>query len=370
MENFIEIDEEFLEDDSRRMLKTAQAVLDMLKHPDFATLDYTSGVICLAKVFEREINLSVVHWIRQQKGIALPEHFDLFQRNLEKEDTEFENVDFNNSGSGYAWRAPMLGQSENACKKVKNLWNSEWKKMINNWNRQQQWQILLDNWKVITKKRNAGAHDPSVNKNVADAIKEALDDLVKEKVFDELFRMKKNYRGDGAVNIPDCKLRNVIAGNLGKQLGDPITRRDMTKLKEIDLDNQNISDLTGLEFAVNLNLDNNSITDLSPLSGLTNLISLSLNNNAIEDISPLKNLTKLENLRLNNNSISDLSPLKKLTKLSYLSLDNNDIEDISPLKRLIKPKNLKNLSLKNNPLNKTSKTHISYLRKEGVTVSY
>ena len=61
------------------MLKTAYAVLDMLQEYKSIGLDYTPAVMCFAKVFEREINLSVVHWVRKQLRINLPAFFDRFQ---------------------------------------------------------------------------------------------------------------------------------------------------------------------------------------------------------------------------------------------------------------------------------------------------
>ena len=39
------------------------------------TLDFTPAVICLSKVFEKEVNFSVVHWFRKELGIKLPEFF-------------------------------------------------------------------------------------------------------------------------------------------------------------------------------------------------------------------------------------------------------------------------------------------------------
>jgi len=39
-------------------------------------LDFTPGVICLAKVFEKEANLSIVHWARRELGVSLPQFFN------------------------------------------------------------------------------------------------------------------------------------------------------------------------------------------------------------------------------------------------------------------------------------------------------
>ena len=150
------------------------------------------------------------------------------------------------------------------------------------------------------------------------------------------------------VSIPDANLRAEIEDALDKSSGETITRGDMSKLTRLDARNANISDLTGLEFAIFLtNLDlgtefvsgegqvnSNHISDLSPLSGLNNLISLDLDRNSISDVSVLSGMSDLGFLRLEGNLIEDLSPLSGLTSLRTLDLDINSITDISPLSDL------------------------------------
>ena len=147
------------------------------------------------------------------------------------------------------------------------------------------------------------------------------------------------------VNIPDPNLRAKIEEALGKASGDTITTADMADLTGFRADNANITDLTGLEYAINLtwlNLRFNSISDISRLAELTNLTGLYINNNPISDLSLLARLTNLESLHLGNNSISDLSPLAGLTNLTWLHLWGTSISDVSPLAGLT---NLTELSL-------------------------
>ena len=76
------------------------------------------------------------------------------------------------------------------------------------------------------------------------------------------------------VTIPDSNLRAVIEVALGKASGDTITTSDMTALPSLEAIESNISNLTGLEHAINLtwlHLRDNSISDISAVSGLTNL---------------------------------------------------------------------------------------------------
>ena len=146
------------------------------------------------------------------------------------------------------------------------------------------------------------------------------------------------------VNIPDPNLRTKIEEALGKASGATITASDMAKLTYLEARNANISDVTGLEHAINLIrldlswleterdwINSNSVSNLSPLSGLTHLRELNLGFNNISDLSPLSGLTHLTRLDLRNNTIGDLSALAELTNLRGLYLWNNVISDLSPL---------------------------------------
>ena len=130
------------------------------------------------------------------------------------------------------------------------------------------------------------------------------------------------------VEVKDTQLRKLLNEKLGEKLGttrtddQKITDVELEKLTDLNLDNSNITDLTGIEAAKNLqnlSLNHNSISNLSPLSGLTSLKILSLRNNCFADISPLAGLTSLTSLRLENqrvsvkpNDKSFASPLKDL----------------------------------------------------------
>ena len=115
------------------------------------------------------------------------------------------------------------------------------------------------------------------------------------------------------VNVPDNNLRKLLNEKLGEKLGttrtanQKITDVELEKLTDLNLDNSNITDLTGLEAAKNLqnlSLNHNSISNLSPLSGLTSLRTLSLKENAIADISLLSGLTSLTSLHLEDQRIT------------------------------------------------------------------
>ena len=234
---------------------------------------------------------------------------------------------------------------------------------------------------------------------------------------DEKYEGKYDLNGDGEIGFsdflifaenfgkeapspvvanPDANLRAAIEAALNKESGAPIIQAEMATLDSLAASDAEITDLTGLESAVNLtylSLNDNDITDIPALSELTILERLWLSNNRIEDISALAKLTNLTELWLWNNQIEDISTLANLTGLTQLSLGRNMITDISALSGLI---NLNTLILRSNrisdlaplaankglargvtvdvtdnPLNATSEsTHIPALQARGVSVSF
>ena len=132
------------------------------------------------------------------------------------------------------------------------------------------------------------------------------------------------------VEVKDTQLRKLLNEKLGEKLGttrtdnQKITDVELEKLTDLNLDNSNITDLTGIEAAKNLqnlSLNHNSISNLRPLSGLTSLKTLSLNENAIADVSPLfSRLISLTSLNLEDQRItvkpndkSFVSPVRNFT---------------------------------------------------------
>jgi len=133
--------------------------------------------------------------------------------------------------------------------------------------------------------------------------------------------------------IPDEHLRKSMRYNLRMPQDEYIKADDLAKLSVV-VAGGNVSDLTGIEHCVNveiLSLSNNQINDLPNLSTLYFLTELRLDHNQISDISALSSLERLQVLVLDYNEISDLSSLASLTNLKELRIENNKISDISPL---------------------------------------
>ncbi len=175
-------------------------------------------------------------------------------------------------------------------------------------------------------------------------------------------------KAGGEINIPDPEMLAAIRSALGKPTGG-ITQGDMLTLTVLDAADHAITEIRGLEHAVNLvtlYLHDNQISDITPLAALTKLVDLRLYVNQIVDISSLSELSSLEYLNLSNNELSDITSLSRLSNLAELNLDYSEVSDISAVADL---PSLKVLRLFLNPLNEEAhRVHIPALRSRGVDV--
>lgn len=139
------------------------------------------------------------------------------------------------------------------------------------------------------------------------------------------------------VEIPDLNLERAIREKLGLSSEVPITQQEMLQLTDFAAEVASIENITGLEYAINLEflfLRGNPIEDLTPIGSLTQLEFLHLVGVPIQDLTPVANLTELRELHLSHCGITDITPLAPLTKLVWLNLAANQIVDISPLANL------------------------------------
>ena len=100
-----------------------------------------------------------------------------------------------------------------------------------------------------------------------------------------------------------------------------------------------------------------------PTGGLTKadlkkVTLLFLNDNQLTDVTGLQKLTQLIWLELNNNQLTSVKGLGKLTQLTYLHLTGNQLTDVKGLEKLTK---LKDLRLGFNP--DLTKAQIAELKK-------
>ncbi len=93
------------------------------------------------------------------------------------------------------------------------------------------------------------------------------------------------------ISISDPNLASAVRETLGLAPDDAITQLVMLRLtRRLSASNRQISDLTGLEHALNiqfLNFGDNEIRDITPLAGLTKLTRLDLWKNPINDMRVL-----------------------------------------------------------------------------------
>ena len=178
----------------------------------------------------------------------------------------------------------------------------------------------------------------------------------------------------GPITFPDSNLETAIREVLEIELKANIYRIHLERLAVFDASRRRISDLTGLEYAVNLtwlSLCSNQIANILPLSNLTNLTVLTLWGNRITDISPLSNLINLTWLSLGDNRITDISPLSALINLQELYLGWNQIRDISPLVANEGLSQTDHIDLRANPLNwRSRRIYLPRLKGRGVEVLY
>lgn len=182
---------EYLEHDTLLILKTAYRVYTLLTHEREryqgilapAKDDWSPGLIGFAKVFEKEINLSVVQWLRQQKGIQMP---DFFARPKPGFEATIERANLNMEQHG-KWLPPGVGQSEHAFRKQSQLalppgWGTE------------QAAFLLRHWGTIREKRNQAAHDSLILEGEVEQLLSALRTLADNDYFALLYSLKYTLR--------------------------------------------------------------------------------------------------------------------------------------------------------------------------------
>jgi hypothetical protein len=139
------------------------------------------------------------------------------------------------------------------------------------------------------------------------------------------------------VALADAALERAIRTTLEKPTGE-LTLTDAAQLTTLISNNNDITDLSGIECFTNLDfvdLSVNMVSDVAPLGQLPVLTNLGLTLNQVSDLTSLSTLSTLEDLWIAGNAISDLSPLAALTTLQTLGLSDNSISDLAPLQGLI-----------------------------------
>ena len=181
LNDFIDIDKTLLEVESQLILTTAHMVTDLFKQSNRGMIDYTAPIICLAKIFEREMNLSVIHWIRESLGITLPDYFNKFQPEIEAIYRKTgRHIDFNilREGTQDEWLPPGLGVSWHVYQQLAKNRDG-----IRNWVPENIEKDFLRDWHTIQVTRNRAAHTEFMNEQNSTNVKDALNRLSQNRVF-------------------------------------------------------------------------------------------------------------------------------------------------------------------------------------------
>ena len=133
------------------------------------------------------------------------------------------------------------------------------------------------------------------------------------------------------------------------------TRFNFSKLKIIDISNNKLTTIIGVQNFSKLrkiNLNENEIAKIDSLDKLNDLYYINISNNNLRsyDKSNLGFLPSLKILLCDNNFFKNINCFEKFVSLEQLSFNTNKINDINCLDKLTQLKKLTKLSLINNPI--------------------
>jgi hypothetical protein len=186
--------------DSNQLLKLGTNIFMYLKTNEryFPYMDFTPSAICLAKAFEIEINKSIVHWIRKQNNITLPQYFYKVQPEINVEITPNIDkgipIDFNKSKKNGSWQPPAMGQSYLIASK--NIGKSEWEPFFTLKERK----TLLKEWDRIVNLRNRAAHTDKLTNESVEELIESIKFLRDENIIIKLGFMRDSFQHNENVN--------------------------------------------------------------------------------------------------------------------------------------------------------------------------
>lgn len=168
------------------------------------------------------------------------------------------------------------------------------------------------------------------------------------------------------VEFRDHNLEEAVKTELGIPYDQELTASSMLNLRKIQPTVTGITDLTGLEYAKNLQVitfNDNVLQSLKPIENLPNLTSIGLVNSpylTIEDITNSLSTLDVIQLDLSNNShIGDFSKLSIFTNLRGLWLNNCNLKNADFLENMT---HLTMLSLNNNSLTTVHQLNSQFIR--------
>jgi len=168
------------------------------------------------------------------------------------------------------------------------------------------------------------------------------------------FSVNFSIYGQTKVFIPDENFRAFLNTNYPSFMdssGDSLITEMAASLTGLFIcPNENISDLSGIEYFTSITqllCYYNQLTTLPDLSSLTELIALSCGDNQLTSLSDLSNNSKLLFLACDNNQLTSLPSLSANTVLYYLCCSDNHLTSLPDLSA---NKALEELNCSNNEL--------------------
>ena len=146
------------------------------------------------------------------------------------------------------------------------------------------------------------------------------------------------YAANDAVSFADWNLKNALVNAGYDKNGDgDLSEAEMEMIYGIDLSGLGITNISGLEYAANLeyvDLSNNSLTNIDALASCSELQYVDISNNQITSVVALANASKMFILVADNNNITSVSAIAGLDNLVTVSFAGNAIADISVLQNM------------------------------------
>lgn len=326
----------------------------------------------IVEIVDPHIKEVIINTLNQDKGQNIPIDGDLTISQMELlTDLDISSIEVHDfTGLQYATNLTNLVMDKNKQEGINALINLMNDVAISDSDKQED---IID--KPVMESSMESMEDPLEEEMVIEVSQEEVIDILQEQVTKPEIRNEDNlenvqespldhepldaeeleYKTQNikeAVSIPDSTLKATIISTLNESYGqaviEDVSPRQMELLSVLHINNCNISDLRGLEYATNLvelRLDNNNVSDVSALRSLVKLTFLSAHHNAITDVLPLASLKRLTSLNLSHNKLTNIEPLQHLTNLVYLNISNNGIADIEPLENLKVKANVSNQTI-------------------------
>ncbi len=147
-------------------------------------------------------------------------------------------------------------------------------------------------------------------------VRSVFECLKTDKKFPLINYLNNNQKYLDNIELDTVKYNDRIIGLMQEQI-----------LNLRDQNIENINQIENLEHLYDkiqeLNLSNNIVKDLDGIENFTNLRTLNMNNNKIRSIKNIEKLKELRSVSFRNNNISEIEEIKELTKLEHLDLSGN-----------------------------------------------